>query len=129
MGPIPRAVTFAELNPQLLPCCRRRLNDRQRGDSGTIGERLVRDREALLPLPPAPYDACEKKREWVTRCSLERDIGPREHLRNFDPTLATSPVARASSQTMRHRDPPVHCLPPEDYRSPTCALGCSKHAR
>jgi transposase len=59
MVPIPRAVGFAELNAQLLECCRRRLNDRLRGHDDTIGERLVRDREALLPLPPASYDACE----------------------------------------------------------------------
>src|SRR5258706_13522758 len=52
MVPIPRAVSFAELNAQLLECCRRRLNDRLRGHDDTIGERLVRDREALLPLPP-----------------------------------------------------------------------------
>src|ERR1700752_5218408 len=60
MVPIPRAVSFAELNAQLLECCRRRLNDRLRGHDDTIGERLVRDREAFLPLPPAPHDAFEK---------------------------------------------------------------------
>src|SRR5258708_37978027 len=41
----------------------------------TIGERLVRDREALLPLPPAPYDACEKKPAWVSSLSLVRYRG------------------------------------------------------
>ena len=61
MVPIPRAASFAELNAQLLECCRRRLDDRLRGHDETIGERLARDREAFLPLPPAPYEACEKK--------------------------------------------------------------------
>jgi transposase len=75
MVPIPRAVSFAELNAQLLECCRRRLNDRLRGHDDTIGERLVRDREALLPLPPAPYDACEKKPAWVSSLSLVRYRG------------------------------------------------------
>jgi transposase len=63
------------LNAQLLECCRRRLNDRLRGHDDTIGERLVRDREALLPLPPAPYDACEKKPAWVSSLSLVRYRG------------------------------------------------------
>ena len=61
MVPIPRAASFAELNAQLLECCRRRLNDPLRGHDETIGDRLARDREALLRLPPAPYEACEKK--------------------------------------------------------------------
>src|ERR1700680_1467730 len=61
MVPIPHAASFTEFNAYLLECCRRRLNDRLRGHDDTIGERLVRDREALLPLPLAPYDACEKK--------------------------------------------------------------------
>src|SRR6266851_8562280 len=60
MVPIPHALDFAELNARLLECCGRRWGDRLRGHDETIGERLVRDRGALLPLPPTPYDACEK---------------------------------------------------------------------
>ena len=75
MVPIPHAASFAELNAYLLECCRRRLNDRLRGHDETIGERLVRDREALLPLPPAPYDACEKKAARVSSLSLVRYRG------------------------------------------------------
>src|SRR5262249_525111 len=55
------AVTLTALNEQLLEGCRRRLGDRLRGHEETIGERLVRDLEAFHGLPPAPYDACEKK--------------------------------------------------------------------
>src|SRR6202022_1864490 len=75
MVPIPRAASFAELNAELLECCRRRLNDRLRGHYDTIGERLVRDRGALLPLPPAPYDACEKQAARVSSLSLVRYRG------------------------------------------------------
>src|SRR5580658_7078241 len=75
MVPLPRAASFAELNAHLLECCRRRLNDRLRGHDETIGERLVRDREALLRLPPAPYEACEKKPARVSSLSLVRYRG------------------------------------------------------
>ena len=75
MVPIPRAASFAELNAQLLECCRRRLNDRLRGHDETIGERLARDREALLRLPPAPYEACEKKPARVSSLALVRYRG------------------------------------------------------
>src|SRR5271155_4905262 len=75
MVPIPRAASFAELNEQLLECCRRRLNDRLRGHDETIGERLVRDQAALLPLPATPYEACEKRAARVSSLSLVRYRG------------------------------------------------------
>ena len=75
MVPIPHAASFAELNAQLLDCCRRRLGDRLRGHDETIGERLVRDRAALLPLPATPYEACEKKAARVSSLSLVRYRG------------------------------------------------------
>src|ERR1700726_1684872 len=68
MAPIPHAASFTEFNAYLLECCRRRLNDRLRGHDDTIGERLVRDRGALLPLPPAPYDAVKRRPHGSTRC-------------------------------------------------------------
>ncbi len=66
MVPIPRAASFAELNAYLLECCRRRLNDRLRGHDETIGERLVRDREALLrlPLPMRPAKKAARVSSW-----------------------------------------------------------------
>jgi transposase len=73
--PIPRSVNFAALNAQLLQHCRRRLTDRLRGHAETIGARLDRDRAALLPLPPAPYDACDKKAARVSSLSLVRYRG------------------------------------------------------
>src|SRR5271170_1004967 len=73
--PIPRATSFAELNARLLEDCRRRWSDRLRGHEGTIGERLTRDRDALLSLPPVPYDACEKRAARVNSLSLVRYRG------------------------------------------------------
>ena len=75
MVPIPHALDFAELNARLLECCRRRWGERLRGHDETIGERLVRDRGALLPLPPVPYDACEKIAARVSSLSLVRYRG------------------------------------------------------
>ncbi len=72
MMPIPHAASFAELNERLLECCRRRLNDQLRGHDATIGERLVRDQDALLPLPATPYEACEKKVARVSSLSMVR---------------------------------------------------------
>src|SRR5271156_6456640 len=75
MVPITRAASFAELNAQLLECCRRRLNDRLRGHDETIGERLVRGQAALLPPPAPPPEACEKKAARVSSLSLVRYRG------------------------------------------------------
>jgi hypothetical protein len=75
MVPIPHAASFAEFNAYLVGCCRRRFNDRLRGHDETIGERLVRDRAAMLPLPPAPYEACEKQAARVNSLSLVRYRG------------------------------------------------------
>ena len=73
--PVPRAASFTALNEQLLEGCRRRLADRLRGHHETIGERLVRDLAAFQDLPPAPYDACEKKTARVDSQSLVRYRG------------------------------------------------------
>jgi transposase len=70
--PIPVFDSFAVLNEHLLACCRKRMSDRLRGHSETIGERLQRDLSALRkPLPP-PYDACEKVPATVSSLSLVR---------------------------------------------------------
>ena len=73
--PVPRAASLAALNEQLLEGCRRRLGDRLRGHDATIGERLVRDLAMFHDLPPAPYDACEKKPGRVSSLSLVRYRG------------------------------------------------------
>jgi transposase len=73
--PIPQVVSFAALNAHLLEHCRHRLTGRLRGHAETIGERLDRDRVAFLPLPPVPYDACDKKAARVSSLSLVRYRG------------------------------------------------------
>jgi hypothetical protein len=73
--PVPRAISLTALNEGLLEDCRRRLGDRLRGHDETIGERLVRDLAAFGDLPPAPYDACEKKAGRVSSLSLVRYRG------------------------------------------------------
>src|SRR5947207_29825 len=73
--PVPRAASLAALNEQLLEGCRRRFGDRLRGHEETIGERLVQDLASFHDLPPAPYDACEKKAGRVSSLSLVRYRG------------------------------------------------------
>src|SRR5665811_1110075 len=60
MVPIPRVSSWDELNMHLDAECRKRRGRRLRGHTETIGERFERDHRAMLPLPAAPYEACEK---------------------------------------------------------------------
>ena len=53
--------------------CRARRGRRFRRHTETIGERFARDRQALFPLPPVPYDACDQRSTRVTSLSLVRD--------------------------------------------------------
>lgn len=73
--PVPRAASFAELNARLLEQCRQRGARRLRGHRESIAERFVRDKAALLPLPPTPYDACDKVTTGATSLSLVRYAG------------------------------------------------------
>ena len=73
--PMPRAASYDALNAKLIDGCRRRLGDRLRGHTETIGERLVRDLAAFRSLPATPYDACEKKAGRVSSLSLVRYRG------------------------------------------------------
>jgi transposase len=72
MVPIPRLPSWEELNAYLEQQCRKRRERRLRGHSETIGERFERDRAVLLPLPTAPYEACEKISARVSSLSLVR---------------------------------------------------------
>jgi hypothetical protein len=75
MVPIPRVGSWEELNTHLLEQCGERRERRVRGQEGTIGERFERDRTALLPLPEAAYEACEKRTARVSSLSLVRYRG------------------------------------------------------
>lgn len=70
--PVPRMSSWEELNAYLLEQCRKRRERRLRGHQETIGERFERDRAALLALPAAPYEACEKLTAQVSSQSLVR---------------------------------------------------------
>jgi len=72
MVPIPRFNSWDELNAHLEAECRKRRERRLRGHSETIGERFERDHAAMLPLPAAPYEACEKIAGRVSSLSLVR---------------------------------------------------------
>ena len=70
--PIPTFASFAELNAHLEQRCLDRLGDRLRGQAESIGERLVRDLTALLPRPPVPFDACDRRPARASALSLVR---------------------------------------------------------
>jgi transposase len=70
--PVPRFASWEELNAKLRGQCAKRRERRLRGHKETIGERFEKDREMLLPLPVAPYEACDKRSTRVTSMSLVR---------------------------------------------------------
>ena len=70
--PIPRFDSWDALNADLACQCRARRRRRLRRHTETIGERFARDRAALLPLPPVPYDARETRPTRVTSLALVR---------------------------------------------------------
>jgi transposase len=72
MVPVPRAATWKELNAHLLEGCQKRRERKLWGHSETIAERFERDREKLLPLPPVPLEACEKRSTRVSSQALVR---------------------------------------------------------
>ena len=71
--PVPRVASWDALNADVERQCRARRGQRLRRHTETIGERFARDRAALLPLPPVPYDACDTRPTRVTSLSLVRD--------------------------------------------------------
>jgi len=70
--PMPRFDSFDDLNAWLEEQCLKRQDDVLRGHSKSIGERLMRDLDALMVLPPVPYDACEKVSTRATSISMVR---------------------------------------------------------
>jgi transposase len=72
MVPIPRVSSWEELNARLEAESQKRRLRRLRGHTKTIGERFERDRAVMLPLPAAPYEACEKIASRVSSLSLVR---------------------------------------------------------
>ncbi len=72
MVPIPRFADWDKFNAHLLIQCQKRRERKLRGHQQTIAERFEKDRERLLPLPAAPYEACDKRLTRVTSMSLVR---------------------------------------------------------
>ena len=70
MVPLPRFENWDAFNDALVGHCRNRHNDVLRGYRETVGERLERDRAALMELPPTPFDACDKQGTRVNSLSL-----------------------------------------------------------
>lgn len=70
--PMPRFESFEALNTWLEEQCTKRQDAVLRGQGETIGERLMRDLDALIPLPTVPYDACEKVSTRATSISMVR---------------------------------------------------------
>jgi len=58
--PAPRFNSFDDLNAWLEEQCLRRWEDVVRGHGETIGERLMRDLDALMALPPDGHGPSEK---------------------------------------------------------------------
>ena len=64
--PVPSFQSFDALNAHLEERCLARMDSVLRGHDETIGQRMERDLEALLPLPAVPYDACNKQASRVS---------------------------------------------------------------
>ena len=64
--------SFEALNAHLEQRCLERMDATLRGHTETIGQRMERDLDALLPLPAVPYDAGDKQPSRVSSLSLVR---------------------------------------------------------
>ncbi len=70
--PVPSFTSFDALNAYLEERCLERMGRQLRGHTETIGQRMERDLETLLPLPAVPYDASDKHVSRVSSLSLVR---------------------------------------------------------
>ena len=72
LAPAPSYPSFDALNSYLEERCLERLGRRLRGHNETIGQRVERDLDALLPLPATHYDAGDRHVSRVSSQSLVR---------------------------------------------------------
>jgi transposase len=70
--PPPRFNSFDDLNAHLEQRCLERQGDKLRGHEQTIGNRLISNREALMGLPVAEYEACVHVSTRATSISTVR---------------------------------------------------------
>jgi len=72
MVPIPRARDIDELNAMLRERCMARQQVVLRRETGTIAERLEKDRAAFMDLPPVAFEACDQRPGRVSSQALVR---------------------------------------------------------
>ena len=70
--PVPSFDSFDVLNSHLEERCLERMEARLSGHTETIGERMERDLDALLPLPAVSYDPSDRHLTRVSSLSLVR---------------------------------------------------------
>ncbi len=75
MVPLPRFASFDDLNAWLEDRCRRRMSDKLRCHSVTIGERMKQDIAAFQNFPAVAYEPCDKRTARVSSLSLVRYRG------------------------------------------------------
>ena len=126
--PIPSFESFDAFNAHLERRCLERMDATLRGHSETIGQRMERDLEALLPLPPVPYDACDRQAGRVSSLSLvryrtsdysvpvaygHRDVLVRGYVDHMGISCGSEIIARHPRSYERHDFvyDPIHYLP------------------
>jgi transposase len=72
MVPIPEFDDFEEFNSKLAEDCRKDLERKLRGKTGTKAERLEEDRQAMLPIPDSRFEARRVKNAKANSLSLVR---------------------------------------------------------
>ena len=72
---VPLTLPFEALNAWLEEQCLKLQDAVLRGLAETIGERMLRDLDAPMALPPAPFEACEKLSTRATSISMVRYRG------------------------------------------------------
>jgi hypothetical protein len=83
--PVPQVPDLLKLNADLEQRCQAELERWLRGQKGTKGQLLEEDRQAFLPLPATPFEACRKFSTTASSLSLVR----------FDGNDYSVPVERA----------------------------------
>ena len=105
MTPLPRFASWDAFNGHLEEQCRNRQGNVLRGHRESIGERFVRDREALKRPLPAPFDACDKQGTRVNSLSLVRYRDYARRLRpsgSLDPWLCEVVIGCGAGIIARH---------------------------
>lgn len=127
--PVPQVASWDELNEHLRAACTARLSDHIRDGGGeTIAVRLERDRAAFLPLPPVPYDACQRVPAMAHSTALvryktndysvpvafaHRDVLIRAYVHEIVICHGAAVIARHRRSYERHDEiyDPIHYLP------------------